>query len=461
MNKSLRGVGCRAGNERAGNKMNSLGSLGVRRLKWNFAAAFLFLLIVAFIFFSPLHRVWAEEAKDGPAICDPFAQDAGTCGEAPVKGAPERENRDAGDSRDDKKTDAQSQAPRLRFYWGIGCPHCEEAKPFIDGLEANSKGRFLIERIEIRQDPKGRELFEAELARLGIQAPGIPMFVMENQYSVGFKLNASEAQIQHMVDAVLGGKGNLVDTEINSIDLPIVGSVNPRTISLPALTMLIGLVDGINPCAMYVLVAMMGILLHVKSRSRLFLFGGTFVLMSGLVYFLFMTAWLNIFMLTGLSGAVTIGLGILLIGMGLINLKELFWFKKGVSLMVPDKAKPGLFRRMREIASAASLPAALLGIGVLAFVVNLIELGCTLGLPAVYTRLLSLRSDISGFGRYAYLALYNIAYIIPLAAIVLAYAITLHRISLSERGAKILKGVSGTLLVSFGLLFVLAPDLLR
>jgi hypothetical protein len=173
-----------------------------------------------------------------------------------------------------------------------------------------------------------------------------------------------------------------------------------------------------------------------------------------------MVAWTHVFALVGISRFVTIGLGAIVLLMGLINLKELIWFEKGVSLMIPDKAKPGLYRRMRAIARGAGTPAAYLGIVVLAFLVNLIELGCTLGLPAVYTRILTLREDLSGPARYAYLGLYNLAYVVPLALIVLVYAATLHRFALGERGAKVLKGVSGVLLVLFGLLFILAPDLL-
>jgi hypothetical protein len=128
-----------------------------------------------------------------------------------------------------------------------------------------------------------------------------------------------------------------------------------------------------------VLLVLLSILVLVKSRARLLLFGAMFVVASGVVYFLFMTAWMELFSLAGLSRAITVLLGLVVLAMGLVNLKELLWFKKGVSLMIPDRAKPGLFRRMRAIAHSVSLPAALAGIAALAFLVNLIELGCTLG----------------------------------------------------------------------------------
>ncbi len=210
---------------------------------------------------------------------------------------------------------------------------------------------------------------------------------------------------------------------------------------------------------MWVLMVLMGILLHVKQRSRMVLYACTFIFMSGVVYFVFMTAWAALFQLIGFSRIATMILVGALLVMGLINLKELVWFKKGVSLMVPDKAKPCLFRRMRAIAGAASLPAALGGVVALAFVVNLIELGCTIGLPAIYTRILSVR-DLSAGARYAYLALYNVAYVVPLLAIALAFTALRRRLTMSEGAAKVLKAVSGVLLTVFGWLFLLVPELL-
>jgi hypothetical protein len=236
--------------------------------------------------------------------------------------------------------------------------------------------------------------------------------------------------------------------------------LDAATISLPAFTLVVGLVDGINPCAMWVLLVLLGILAHVRSTKRLLLVGGTFVVASGVVYFAFMTAWLSLFELVGLSRTFTVVLGVAIFSMGLINLKELVWFKKGVSLTIPAQVKPQLYRRMRGVANAVSVPAAFFGVAALAVFVNLIELACTLGLPAVFMRVLSLRAQLSNVERVGCLILYNIAYIVPLAVIVLGYSVTLHRLTLTERGAKGLKAVSGALLVVFGGLFMVAPEVL-
>lgn len=346
----------------------------------------------------------------------------------------------------------------LVFFWGVGCPHCEQAKPYLDQLLLDYP-TLRIERVEVRQDRAGAKRFALEMKRLGISAASVPAFVVGARVEVGFDPDVTPQALRtHVADALMGKTEVTVAPRF--VRLPLVGNVDPSAVSLPAFTVLVGLVDGINPCAMWVLLVLLSILVHVKSRRRIALFGGTFVVMSGVVYFLFMTAWVNLFALVGFSRVITIVLGTIVLVMGVINLKEVIWFKQGVSLTIPETAKPKLYRRMRSISGAASLPAAFLGIAALAFFVNLIELGCTLGLPAIYTRVLTLHEGLSPLGRYGYLALYNVAYVVPLALIVAAYALTLHRMTLSKRGAKALKAVSGTLLVLFGLLFILAPDVL-
>lgn len=342
-------------------------------------------------------------------------------------------------------------ARRLVFFWGVGCPHCERAKPALDRLAAEDRA-LSIERVEVRESASGRARFLAESARLRVRPPGIPLFVAGDRWVLGYQGAATDARLRALTR---GGEGT------RAVDLPFIGRVDPRAISLPRFTLLVGLVDGVNPCAFYVLVVLLGILLHVKDRGRIALYGATFVVMSGVVYFLFMTAWLNAFALLGSVGWIPRALGAALLAMGLVNLKDLFWFKRGVSLMIPDRAKPGLFRRMRAIAGAASLPAAFAGIAALAFVVNLVELGCTLGLPAMYTHVLSRRADLGAGARYAYLALYNVAYVTPLALLVALYALTLRRVAMTEARARALKGVSGLMLVAFGLVFLLAPSWLR
>ncbi len=190
------------------------------------------------------------------------------------------------------------------------------------------------------------------------------------------------------------------------------------------------------------------------------LVGGAFVFCSGLVYFVFMAAWLNVFMIIGELQVLTLIAGLLAIVIAVINIKDYFWFKAGVSLAISDAARSGLFSRMRGLISAQSLPTMLFGTVVLALVANSYELLCTAGFPMLYTRVLTL-NELASITYYIYLIAYNAIYILPLAVIVLIFTLTLGARKLSEREGRILKLISGLMMLGLGLLLVWAPSLLN
>ena len=375
---------------------------------------------------------------------------------------------DAFDSGAPRSAREASAPLTLLFFWGVGCPHCEEARPLVDTL-AKENPRLRVEAIEVRHDPAGRRRFIETMTRLQATAVGVPTFVLGDASVTGYAKGETDVQLRALVadafpalnaDAGAPSTTTSIATPTRkTVSVPWLGEVDPSTVSLPGLTLGMGLADGLNPCAIWVLVVLLGILLRVETTKRMVLYAGTFVLMSGVVYFAFMVAWATLFELVGLSRIVTRILGGALVAMGLVNLKDVAWFKKGPSLVIADKVKPGLFRRMRAVAGAATTPAALGGIAALAFIVNLVELGCTLGLPAIYTRILSLRG-LAAASRFAYLALYNVAYVVPLLVVVAVFIGLKRRLAMTETVARALKGVSGLLLTTFGLLFLVAPHLL-
>ncbi|MFO0640882.1 MAG: thioredoxin family protein [Polyangiaceae bacterium] len=403
---------------------------------------------VAFFTFAFVTIAGATSARAAETSCADAS--AGLCADEPGPMVPPS---DAG-------ARPPSAAFELVFFWGVGCPHCEEAKPFVDTLEREHPGLRVV-RVESRKDGEGRRRFVDTMNSLGASAVGVPTFVVGDAYVTGFVKGETEARVRALVETrrrELEGD-RAADAGDTHVRLPLLGEVDPKSVSLPLLTVTVGLADGVNPCAMWVLVVLLGILMHVRETKRMVLYAGTFVVMSGVVYFGFMVAWSTLFELLGFSRVATTVLGVGLLGMGLVNLKDVVWFKKGVSLVIPESQKPGLFRRMRAIAGAGSTPAAMAGIVALAFVVNLVELGCTLGLPAVYTRILSLRG-LSRGARLGYIAFYNVAYVVPLVVVVVGFVALRKRVTMTEKAARVLKGVSGTLLVVFGALFLVAPELL-
>jgi hypothetical protein len=208
-----------------------------------------------------------------------------------------------------------------------------------------------------------------------------------------------------------------------------------------------------------VLFFLLSLLAAAGGRGRVLVVGGLVVFFSAALYFCFMTAWLNFFALLGIKRAVTLALGVGVCGIGIVNAKELVWFRKGPSLAIPDRAKPKIVERMRKVASSRSAALTVAGTAALAFLVNIAEFGCTVGLPAVYTRVLTLRQTSSP-QNYAYMALYCAAYAAPLASVSAAFAFATVRIRLTEGRGRILKTVSGLVMLGLGLLLIFRPGYL-
>jgi thiol-disulfide isomerase/thioredoxin len=243
------------------------------------------------------------------------------------------------------------------------------------------------------------------------------------------------------------------------ISLPLIGNVNVTQTGLPLFTLIIGGLDGFNPCAMWVLCFLLTLVIYAKSRAKILLIGGIFVVASGVIYFLFMAAWLNLFMFVGYVKPLQIAVGLVAVVMGLINCKDFFFFKQGVSLTISESAQPKLFKMMRKVINASAIPGMILGTLVLAVTANLIELLCTAGFPAIYTRILTLQ-DLSVTQYYLYLALYNVVYVIPLAVIVSIFAWRMGGRKLSEREGRILKLVGGVLMLTLGIILLVNPQIL-
>jgi len=241
------------------------------------------------------------------------------------------------------------------------------------------------------------------------------------------------------------------------IPLPFLGEVNWRSWGLPAFTIMVGLVDGFNPCAMWVLLFLLSLLVNLKDRMKILAVAGTFVVISGAAYFCFMAAWLNVFQLIGLLRPAQVALGLLGITVGAIHIKDFFAFKQGVSLSIPESAKPKLYERMRKIVMAESLLGAIAGASVLAVLVNIVELLCTAGLPAMYTGVLTMQ-NYPAWQNYAYLLLYIAAYMFDDSLMVGIVVATLGKHRLQEQGGRWLKLISGVAILAIGVTMLVKPE---
>jgi glutaredoxin len=365
-----------------------------------------------------------------------------------------------------------SMATTLEVYTRQGCPHCAEAKAWLAGLE-RSHPALQIEIHDVGTDLEARARLEARVQAAGLPVAGVPAFAAGDQVVVGFSTaEKSGPLILSLVDstAPVGSPGapdvclpEATDAPCEGVvaehvvDLPVFGQVDVIRLGLPLFTIVLGLVDGFNPCAMWVLLFLLSMLVGLKDRGRMVAIAGTFVVVSGLVYFGFMAAWLNFFFLLGLSRGVQVVLAVVALGVAAVNIKDFFAFKKGLSLSIPESAKPKIYARARALRKSGPLLAAIGGAAAMAVLVNLVELLCTAGLPAVYTQVLA-RQDLSSAGYYGYLALYNVAYMVDDGIMVGVAVATLSRTKLQQSGGRQLKLVSGLVMATLGLLLLFKPE---
>ena len=362
---------------------------------------------------------------------------------------------------------------KLYFFYGEGCPHCAKEEVFLDKLEQKYP-QLEVVRYETYYNKENADLFVKLSEACGTKAMGVPTTFIDEEAIVGFDNvegigKKIEDKVKECIEQgcddpmhkITGHEPTCESGEENEsiINVPVIGKVDPKKVSLPIFTVVIGFLDGFNPCAMWVLCFLLTLLIHARSRKKIILIGSIFVFFSGLVYFLFMTAWLNFFLLVGYVNVLRIIIAIIAIVMGLISIKDFFLFKKGLSLTIPEKAKPKLFKKMRSLVYAQALPAVIIGTVVLAFTANTFELLCTAGFPAVYTRILTL-NNLPSVVYYFYLALYNIVYVIPLAVIVTMFAVTMGAHKFTEKQGRILKLIAGLLMLALGLILILKPALL-
>jgi hypothetical protein len=243
----------------------------------------------------------------------------------------------------------------------------------------------------------------------------------------------------------------------DTVDLPLFGRVSARELGLPLFTVALGLVDGFNPCAMWVLLFLLSLLVNLRSRAKMFAIAGTFVLVSGLCYFAFMAAWITFFDVVGQARPAQLVLGALAVFVGAVHVKDFAAFGRGVSLSIPASQKARIGARVGAILRANRLAGAMLGVVALAFLVNTVELLCTAGLPAVYASVLS-SHDLSTASRYGYLALYQVCYMLD-DSVMLAIAIaTLSKRRLEERGGRWLKLVGGVVVAALGFVLLFRPE---
>ena len=364
-------------------------------------------------------------------------------------------------------------AERIEAFVREGCPHCAKAEEFLSQLHKERPSLTIVVR-DVQKEPAALERLKVLAEQTGTGTVRVPAIHVRGQLIVGF---SPEAGTDKLVRGALDGRRAGASTSAagtceaeESLACPkgpVAGadegfsvSVFGRTITLadvglPAFTFAMGLLDGFNPCSMWVLLLMISILAPLNDRKRMVAIAGTFVVVEGIAYFIFMAAWLNLFLLIGAARWVTLLVAAIAILAGLINLKDVVAFGRGISLSIPASAKPGIYHRMRGLLLAPTIGAAIVGAAVLAVLVQIVEFMCTSGFPALFTRILTLH-ELPPASYYGYMLLYIAAYMIDDIIVLTIGVVMLSRHRLQENEGRVLKLISGVVMVGLGIYLIVA-----
>lgn len=249
-----------------------------------------------------------------------------------------------------------------------------------------------------------------------------------------------------------------LDPTATTLSLPLVGDLDAGAMSLPALTALIAFVDGFNPCSLWVLTFLLGIVIYSGSRRRVFLVGGIFLAVTASVYGLFIAGMFGTLRYLAYLPWITYLVAVLALVFALVNIKDYFWFQEGVSLTISDKHKPRFFERVRGLMHPGrSLGALIVGTVGLALGITLVELPCTAGFPMVWSGIVASKG-VSAAYFWGLLALYLAIYLLDELLVFGSVVVTMKRSRLEEKHGRILKLIGGMIMLALALTLLVAPD---
>lgn len=354
------------------------------------------------------------------------------------------------------------------------CSHCKAEIEFLDEIQKEYEN-LKINLYEINDVKENKELMINIKEKLNIDSPMVPFTVIGDYYYIGYndgvkdgiknliEKYTSEEQYDVIKD-IIDGKDvsnfKIKNGEVNKIST-VFGEIDPAKVSLPILSVIMGAIDGFNPCAMWVLIFLITMLFNMENKKRMWALGITFLVTSALIYLVFMFVWLGVAtkLLTTISWLkLLIGL-IALIG-AFINLKGFIKsiVKKDAGCEVVDNSKrKKIISKIKKYTSEKSFILAMLGVMLLAISVNAIELACSAGLPVLFTNVLAL-NDINFIEKCIYIFIYIFFFLIDDIIVFFVAMFTLNIKALSTKYTKYSHLIGGIIMLIIGILMIFKPE---
>lgn len=370
---------------------------------------------------------------------------------------------------------------KLYFFHGDGCPHCKEEEKYLEKLEKKYKNLKIVD-YEVWNHKDNAFLMKRVGQKFDINANSVPLTIISSTAISGFS-EATEAKIERAIHFYQENKkynedyvkqikegtyeGDYITDqfleedkktdESSTVKVPILGKINMKNVSLPTAAFIIGLIDGFNPCAMWILLFLISMLLGHKDRKRMWILGLAFLLTSAIVYMAIMLSWFHIVISVMASVIFRNIIAIVALIGAFINLKGYLTSKDSGCEVVDDKKRKKVISKIKEFTKNKSLLLSLIGVISLAISVNVIELACSAGLPLVFTQLLAL-NNVSSLGAFFYTLIYIFFFLIDDILIFSIAMITSKVAAFSTKYTKYSHLVGGIIMLLIGILLLLKPE---
>ena len=384
---------------------------------------------------------------------------------------------------------AEGRVVNIHLFYGSTCPHCAAEEKFLAEY-LKDKDNVKLYMYEVWESAENQKLLSEVQKQMGTPANGVPYTVIGKKVIVGYSDSYTPDEIKKQVDYYLDENNEYrdyagevtgktekqeekktpelkptkekIDPSEYEKTVPVLGKINAKKVSLPILAVVLGAVDGFNPCAMWILIFLITMLLNMKDRKKMWILGFTFILTSGLVYLMFMMTWLNL--ATFISKISYIRLLVALIalvagGINLYNYIKSVTTKDDGCQVVEKQDRKKIMTRIKDITHEKKFIIAFFGIIVLAASVNVIELMCSIGIPLLFTQILAM-NNLSSASYMLYMLIYIFFFLLDDILIFVISMVTLKVTGFSTKYTKYSHLVGGIIMLLIGLLLIIKPEIL-
>lgn len=371
----------------------------------------------------------------------------------------------------------------IYLFHSYTCKHCKEEIKLLDELE-KEYDNIKVYKYEVNENENG-ELLKNISEIMGSKVTGTPYTIIGNKVFSGYDYENSKGRFKGAIEYYSKyGYEDKVGEYISSIPLPsyevkdtdpdvdeyisnyisykvklpLIGEVKLKNLTLPLITVVIGLADGFNPCAMWVLLFLISMLIGMKDKKRMWILGSTFLLISALIYLIFMMSWLNLANLLISVVWVRVIIAVVSLVGGFINLRGYIKHRKVSGCdVVDDKKRNKIITRIKKFTTEKNFWLAILGVIVLAISVNVVELACSAGLPVMFIEILSL-NNLTAIEEIIYIVLYMLFFLLDDFVVFVIAMTTLSLTGVSSKYGNLSKLIGGILMLFIGLLLMFKPE---